>query len=245
MTITNQTSSYINQSEQNIKKTKDSDFDKTLEAQKTESTQASSSIQKTENTQKEYFYNVLTYENTKGMTEEDINKYFPDKSKEEKEQISFMVHISKNFSESDAANKAIFEEAKTKTSLVQRQQFSIEMAIETEAFLLGEPRINNVFRVTGEYAEALKRGIDPRSEGIYANSTQEAISKHGNLSYNEHKLSASEVENYIVSMYKLSKQRMDEARGSEVFENYKEAFQRYENIYNNYLDNLKGQSIHV
>ena len=245
MIITNQTSSYINQSEQSIKKTKNSDFDKVLEAQKTENTQTNNSIQKIGNTQKEYFYNVLTYENTKGMTEEDINKYFPDKSKEEKEQIFFMVHVSKNFSESDSANKAIFEEAETKTSLVQRQQFSIEMALETEAFLLGEPRISNVFRVTEEYAEALKRGIDPKSEGIYANPTEEAIFKHGSLSYNEHKLSSNEVENYIVSMYKLSKQRMDESRGGEVFESYKEAFQRYENIYNNYLDNLKGQNLHI
>ncbi|RXJ76998.1 hypothetical protein CRV03_06965 [Arcobacter sp. F155] len=197
---------------------------------------------------KERLHNVYTYENTKGMSNEDVDKYFSSKSEEERSQIKFSINISNNFSEDNIANEAIFEEAKTKLSLKDRQQFSIELALETQNFSLGTPTINNVLRVSPEFWDAIGSGIaNPRELGIFINAADKALYESGQrgINYNETKFSSSEATDYISTMFNLAKQRMEESKGSPVYDDYKTAFERYERIYNTYTEKLEAQKVNI
>ena len=219
------------------------DFSKMLQEQNSsEEVVSTNSVEE----KKERFHNVYTYENTKGMSNEDVDKYFSSKSEEERSQIKFSISISNNFSEDDIANEAIFEEAKTKFSLKDRQQFSIELALETQNFSLGTPTINNVLRVSPEFWDAIGSGIaNPRELGIFMNAADKALYESGQrgINYNETKFSSSEAADYISTMFNLAKQRMEESAGSPVYDDYKQAFERYERIYNSYTEKLEAQKV--
>ena len=193
----------------------------------------------------ERFHEVLTYENTKGMTNEEVDKYFSERSEEERSHIKFMIGVSNNFSEDDIANEAIFIEAKSKVSLKSRQEFSIQMAKETMDYSLGTPNLSDVLRVSSEYVQAKRAGIEnPEKQGIFMNAADKALYEsglNGKVGYNDTLLTSQEASDFLSKMLNLAQQRMDEARGTALFNDYKEAFERYQRMNDNYNSLLAGK----
>lgn len=155
-------------------------------------------------------FNVVTYENTKGMTDEDVEKYFPNKSEDEKMLIRAMIDISNNFSENDMVNEVIFEEAKLKHTKAEMLEYSIGLLHEKDNFQLGVPSVHDAIKVS-----------DLKMQ-------QEAAFNNGNrLNFSNSKLTEQEALDFIRTMFNLSKINLDESRGTVVEENYQKAFERY------------------
>lgn len=185
----------------------------------------------------ERLHGVLTYANTKGMSDAEVDKYFSEKTEEERSHIKSMIKISNNFSEDDTANEAIFMEARSKTTLKDRQEFSIQLATETMSFSLGAPTLNGPIEISAEYYAAKLAGVDnPQALGIYMNAAEQARYESGNFvgNYNETKFTSQEAGDFLSTMLKLAKGKMEQAEGTQVYDDYKEAYDRYQRINDNY-----------
>ena len=64
----------------------------------------------------ERYHNVYTYENTKGMTSDDIDEYFAERTEVERQKIKSVVFEANSFSQNDFANEAVFNELKNYSS---------------------------------------------------------------------------------------------------------------------------------
>jgi len=231
---------------QNKQATTSSSFEDNLTKEQEETTKTvgtTSSVSKVEEPQ-ERLHEVLTYANTKGMSYDDVDEYFSERTEEERSQIKFMVKVSNNFSEDDAANEAIFTEAKSKVSMQSRHEFSIQMAVETMDYSLGAPTLNNVLRVSDEWLAAKQAGMTNLQEkGIFMNAADKARYESGvrGSSYNDTLFSSEEASDFLSTMLNLAQQRMDEARGTAVYDDYKEAYERYSRMNDTYNDLVAKQ----
>lgn len=97
---------------QNKQATASSSFEDELTSQNEETSEITTSSVSEIVEPQERYYNVYTYENTKGMSSDDIDEYFQDKTEEQRIEIKSAVLISNSFSENDLANEAVFNEMK-------------------------------------------------------------------------------------------------------------------------------------
>ena len=225
MTVNDTTQTYTSYITQNVKTEEQSSFNQVLQEQQ-ESSVESSSVTSTTEEPKERIYNLVTYENTKGMSDEDVEKYFPNKSDNEKMLIRAMIDITENFSDNDMLNEAIFEEAKLKQTKDDMLEYSIQLLHEKDNFQLGVPSVANAIRVSD---------LNMQYEVAYNNGNP--------LNFSNINLTNEEAKEYIVTMFNLSKQRMEESAGTAVYDDYKQAFERYERIYNSYTEKLEAQKV--
>ncbi len=233
----NTTQQYINSLQTAQNETNSKNFKAELTKESSADTVESISQTQAVEEETQRFYGVLTYANTKGMTDKEVDKYFSEKTKEERSQIKFMISVSNNFSEDDTANEAIFMEARSKTTLKDRQEFSIQLATETMDFSMGTPTLNGPIEISAEYYAAKLAGVDnPQALGIFMNAAEQARYESGNFvgNYNETKFTSQEAGNFLSTMLKLAKDKMDQSRGTQVYEDYKESFERYQRINDNY-----------
>jgi len=220
---------------QNKQATTSSSFEDELTSQNEETSEIITSSVSAIAEPQERFYNVYTYENTKGMSSDDIDEYFQDKTEEERNQIKFTVNISNNFSEDDLANEAIFDEAKGKISLKSRQEFSIQMAMETDNFLLGTPTLSDVLTISDAYLNAIQSGIqNPEAQGIYMNESSKARYESGNFLIKAVTFTSEEATDFLSTMTQLAKDKMEESEGSQIYDDYKEAYERYSRMNDTY-----------
>ena len=230
---------------QNKQATTSTNFEDSLTKEQEETTTVgtTSSVSKVEE-QQERLHEVLTYANTKGMSYDDVDEYFSERTEEERSHIKFLITVSNNFSEDDTANEAIFMEANSKTTLRERQDFSAQLALESSDFSLGAPTLSDVLRVSDAWLAANKSGMTNLQEkGIFMNAADKARYENGSkyVSYNETKLSSEEASDFLSTMLNLAQQRMDEARGTAVYDDYKEAYERYNRMNDTYNDLVAKQ----
>jgi hypothetical protein len=196
--------------------------------------------QKLQRKQKERVPYLLTYENTKNMSEEDVYKCFSKKTTEEKNHITFMITVSNNFSKNDFANNAIFEEARIITDFYERIEFSLGLALEKENFLLGVPGLHDVMIMSDEWIKFKNAGGENgASQGIFMNEQHKARYKHGKtIKYNETLLSHEEATDFLITMLSLAKENLEDAKGSVFEKKYETAVDRYSDIYETYKKEL-------
>ena len=185
-------------------------------------------------------FHVLTYENTKNMTPKDVDKYFPDVIKEETSHINFMINISNNFSKNDMVNKAIFEETKFIFDINEQIEFSLGLFLEKENFLLGVPALHDVLIMSNEWKDYEKSGTKKgTSDGVFMNEQHKARYKSGKtIKYNEILLTQEQATDFLITMTNLSKKNYNKAKGSVLEYDYKVAFERYNRIYETYIELL-------
>ena len=211
----------------------------------TNRTQSTSIVNTNSEDTKERFHEVYTYENTKGMSEDDIDTYFSNKTEEQRGQIKAVVRMANNFSENDAANEAVFNEFKNHPQdMGVGSMKSMNFFMEKDNYLLGHPTLANVLVVSSEYVAAKQAGVDnPEAQGIFMNAAHKARYESGNntISFNT-KFTSKQADDFLETMTKLAKDKMDQARGTQVFDDYKEAYERYDRMnsdYNNILEKRK------
>ena len=215
------------------------------QTQKTNTTvETTSDTKSVEEQQTERYHEVLTYANTKGMSYDDVDEYFSERTEEERSQIKFMIGVSNNFSEDDIANEAIFQEAKSKVSMQSRHEFSIQMAKETMDYSLGAPNLSDVLVVSDEYIAANKAGLTNLNEkGIFMNAADKARYESGvrGSSYNDTLFSSEEAGDFLSTMTQLAKDKMEQSAGTQVYKDYKEAYERYSRMNDTYNDLVAKQ----
>lgn len=225
---------------QNKQETTSTSFEDTLtkEQEKTTTTVGTtSSVSKVEEPQERY-HEVFTYANTKGMTSDDIDIYFSERTEAERGKIKAVVQTANNFSDNDAANEAVFNEFKNyPQDLGMGSLKGINFFVEKSNFALGVPSLNNVLVVSDEYLAAKKAGIDnPEAQGIFMNATHKARYESGQTSFGNVKFTSEQADNFLSTMTQLAKDKMDQSRGTAVFNDYKEAYERYSRMNDNYND---------
>lgn len=185
-------------------------------------------------------FNILSYENTKNMTAVDIEKYFPNKTANEKSHIRFMITISNNFSKNDIVNKAIFEEVRYISDINDRIEFSFGLALEKENFILGVPALHDVLVISQEWTAYKKEGgTNGAKQGVFMNEQHKARYEHGRtIRYNESPLSQEEATDFLITMLNLAKDNYKASKGSEYEDDYKVALDRYSCLYGSYIECL-------
>jgi len=182
-------------------------------------------------------YHVLSYENTKNMTAQDVSKYFPNAIEEEKSHIRFMINISNNFSKNDMVNKAVFEEIRFMTDINERIEFSLGLALEKENFFLKVPALHDVLLISDEWTVYTNNGgQNGAASGIFMNEQHEARYKHNKaIKYKKMSFSQDEATDFLITMKNLAKESYEKSMDEEFEEDYKLASQRYDRLYESYL----------
>ena len=224
---------------QNKQATTSTNFEDSLTKKQEETTTVgtTSSVSKVEEPQERY-HEVFTYANTKGMTSDDVDEYFSERTEEERTRIKQVVQIANDFSEDDAANEAVFNEVKNNIpKLGVKSLFTGNFYMEKSNYALGAPTLSNVLVVSDERIAAIQSGMsNPQEHGIFMNATDEARYESGQTSFGNVKFTSEQASDFLSTMTQLAKDKMDQARGTAVFNDYKEAYERYSRMNDNYND---------
>jgi hypothetical protein len=224
---------------QNKQATTSSSFEDSLTKEQEETTTVgtTSSVSKVEEPQ-ERLHEVFTYANTKGMTSDDIDIYFSEKTEEERTRIKQVVQIANDFSEDDAANEAVFNEVKNNVpKLGVKSLFTGSFYMEKSNYALGVPTLNNVIVASDEWIAAIQSGMsNPQEHGIFMNEAEKARYESGQTSFGNVKFTSEQADDFLSTMTQLAKDKMDQSRGTAVFNDYKEAYERYSRMNDNYND---------
>jgi len=236
--VINVNQQYFNALENKHKENVSEGFKEELKGENSsEEVKSTTSTKSVDEQQPQRYHEVFTYANTKGMTDDDIDVYFSERSEEERGQIKGIVRMANNFSENDAANEAVFNEFKKyPDDLGAGSMKGINFILEKENYLLGHPTLANVLVVSDEYLAAIKSGLEnPAAQGIFMNAAHKARYESGdnNISFNT-KFTEEQADDFLATMTQLAKDKMDEARGTAVFGDYKEAYERYKRMNDNY-----------
>jgi hypothetical protein len=171
------------------------------------------------------------------MSNDEVDKYFSERSEEERGQIKSLIYISSNFSEDDSANEAVFNEFKNANLDSSKSLISTNFFAEKSNFVNGTASLSNTIEVSHEYHMAQLAGVTNAYElGIFMNAADKARYESGNYMIIDTKFTSSEATDFLSTMTQLAKDKMDEARGTAVFDDYKEAFERYSRMNDNYND---------
>ncbi len=184
--------------------------------------------------------NLLSYENTKDMTQEDVKKYFSQSSFAQKRHINLMIRVSNHFSKNELINKVIFEELRLIDDLSKRIEYSLGLMLEKENFLLGFPALHDVLILSPEWIHYEKKGgINGAQEGVFMNKQHQARFEQKNtLNYKDTLLSQSEATDFLIEMFNIAKEKYQDSCGTVLEDDYKEALIRYTRMYQRYLTYL-------
>lgn len=193
------------------------------------SLQITSAIQKADEVQ-EREHEVLTYENTKGMTDQEVDKYFSQRTKEERDTIKYLIQVSNNFSEDDTANEVVFQEAMLKDSFSDQEKFLFKMNVELFVEGVDKPSIH----LNSEWFHAKDNSIaNPEKQGIYVTPDSQY-----NYEYREtkpsQKFSTEEASRYFSDMAKITKAWMEKMEGFSIYDYYKKDYEMYQRMSENY-----------
>lgn len=231
---------------QNKQATTSSSFEDSLTKEQEETTTVgtTSSVSKVEE-QQERLHGVFTYANTKGMTSDDIDIYFSEKTEEERGKIKAVVQTASNFSDNDAANEAVFNEFKNYShDLGKASLKGLNFYIEKSNFALGVPTLNNVIVASDEWIAAIQSGMsNPQEHGIFMNEAEKARYESGQTNFGNVKFTSEQADDFLSTMTQLAKDKMDQSRGTAVFNDYKEAYERYSRMNDNYNDLVEKNKI--
>lgn len=229
---------------QNKQSTTSTSFEDSLTKEQEETTfvGTTSSTSNIEEPQERY-HEVFTYENTKGMTAEEIDTYFSEQTEEERGKIKAVVQIANNFSDNDAANEAVFNEFKNYSNDLGMGSFKgINFFVEKSNFALGVPTLNNVIVASDEWIAAMQSGMsNPQEHGIFMNEAEKARYERGQTSFGNVKFTSEQADDFLSTMTQLAKDKMDQSRGTAVFNDYKEAYERYSRMNDTYNDLVTKQ----
>lgn len=224
---TNGSQQYFNalQNKQNQTSTQNFGDQLTSESDSTSSIQTS---QTTTNTQaveepQKRFHEVFTYANTKGMSNDDIDTYFSERTDEERDQIKYVVSMANNFSDNDAANEAVFNEFKNHPmESANKSMVGTDFFTDKYNFFQGSPKLSNVLVASDDTNEIIGKPAYGSQQSIILNV----------------KFTSKQASNFLSTMTQLAKNKMDEARGTQVYDDYKEVYDRYNRMNDNYNDLL-------
>ncbi len=230
---------------QNKQATTSTSFEDSLTKEQEETTTTvgtTSSVSKVEESQERY-HEVFTYANTKGMTAEEIDIYFSERTEAERGKIKAVVQTANNFSDNDAANEAVFNEFKNYPNDLGMGSFKgINFFVEKSNFALGVPTLNNVIVASDEWIAAMQSGMsNPQEHGIFMNEAEKARYESGQNSFGNVKFTSEQAADFLSTMTQLAKDKMDQSRGTAVFNDYKEAYERYSRMNDNYNDIVAKQ----
>ena len=184
-------------------------------------------------------YEVLTYANTKGMTNNEVDKYFSQSSEEERDTIKYMIRVSNNFSEDDIANEVIFEEAKLKEDLSSQQKFLFKMSDGLFVEGVDYPPI----RINDEWFKAIDSGItNPEKIGIYASPEAQYNYESGKTAFTP-KLTEKEASEFFSTMENILKEWMEKSEGTMAYDDYKEDYEMYKRMSETYNDLVEKNKI--
>ncbi len=184
-------------------------------------------------------YEVLTYANTKGMTNNEVDKYFSERTNEEREKIKYMIKVSNDFSDNDLANEAVFKEAELKENGYDQLKFSMKIDRGLKPFIKGidYPPI----RINDEWFKAIDSGItNPEKIGIYASPEAQYNYESGKTAFTP-KLTEKEASEFFSTMENILKEWMEKSEGTMAYDDYKEDYEMYKRMSNNYNDLLLQQ----
>ncbi|NQY93474.1 MAG: hypothetical protein HRT43_04845 [Campylobacteraceae bacterium] len=181
--------------------------------------------------------NLLSYENTKEMSQDDVKKYFPQSTFAQRRHINFMIRVSNHFSKNDLINKVIFEELRVMNDLSVRIEYSLGLVLEKENFLLGFPALHDVLIFSDEWIHYKKDGLEKGAkEGVFMNKQHQArYEQKDKPNYKQILLSHSEATEFLIEMFNLSKEKYEDSKGTVVEDDYKAALIRYTRMYQRYL----------
>ena len=202
-----------------------------------------SSISAVEEPQERY-HNVFTYANTKGMTSDDVDEYFAERSEQERNHIKSVVATANTFSEDDLANEAVFNEFKNYTNVGNgKELISTGFFTEKSNFSKGMPSISNTFEISGQYLAAIQAGIqNPEAQGIYMNDTSKARHESGDFSIIAVTFTSEDASDFLSTMTQLTKDKMEQSSGSQVYDDYKEVYDRYSRMNEDYNELVAKQA---
>jgi len=221
---------------QNKQATASSSFEDELTSQNEETSEITTSGVSAIAEPQERYYNVYTYANTKGMTSDDIDEYFQDKTEEERNHIKSVVATANSFSEDDLANEAVFNEFKNYTNVGNgKELISTNFFTEKSNFSKGLIGLSNTFEISGQYLAAKQAGIqNPQAQGIYMNEADKARHESGDFSIIGVTFTSEEATDFLSTMTQLAKDKMEQSAGTQVYDDYKEAYERYSRMNDNY-----------
>jgi len=184
--------------------------------------------------------NLLSYENTKEMSQEDVKNYFSQSTFAQKRHINLMIRVSNHFSKNELINKVIFEELRLMGNLSERVEYSLGLTLEKENFLLGFPALHDVLILSPEWIHYEKNGGENGAkEGVFMNQQHQARYEQKDSSgYKQSLLSQNEASDFLIVMFNLAKEKYEESKGSVVEDDYKSALIRYTRMYQRYLSYL-------
>ena len=179
----------------------------------------------------ERYHNLYTYENTKGMTNDDIDEYFSGKTEEQRNEIKSTVFIANSFSENDFANEAVFNEVKNHSSEFN----SIDFFMEKSDFAEGYATLHSNAPIVAW--DAWISGESP-----YLNAEHKARVESGRVTFGNVKFISEQAEDFLSTMTQLAKDKMEQSEGSQVYDDYKEAYDRYSRMNDTYNELVAKQA---
>jgi len=224
---------------QNKQATTSSSFEDSLikEQEETTTVGTTSNVSKVEEPQERY-HEVFTYANTKGMTNDDLDEYFSESSEGQRAHIKSVVYIANAFSDDDLANEAVFNEFKNHSNIADGNTLvSTNFFTEKSNFSMGMATLSNVLVVSDEYLAAKQSGMsNPHAQGIFMNAADKARYESGDYTIKAVKFTPESASDFLSTMTQLAKDKMEQSAGTQVYNDYREAYERYSRMNDTYND---------
>lgn len=195
-------------------------------------------------------YENISYEETKNMTDLQIKTKYSSLQEQEIHHIIYMRTTANNFSESEAANKAIFESTKNIRGERESLQFSIELfwtklknaSASTELEYKGESKDNPSLTNTGSVVFSKLDSYDKMSEGIENGTIVMAegknIDRHRAGMYLNHKLSEEDTANYLEKKLEDVTEKYEKSKNKDERVNLRRNVVMFTKIWNDYIREL-------